>query len=101
MKTVYVVQWVMEDCGQTNDSCMLYLNLEECHKDTREASFHGAFSEGNHVWYYGPQRPLGFYEASVENLCEGDRILVEKYNKFRIPNSRLPALNGGFHYLDE
>jgi hypothetical protein len=48
--------------GERDYSYKVYDNLEECIKATKEASDTGNYEGG----YYGPQRPLHYYETPDE-----------------------------------
>lgn len=68
MKTVYGVRWIEVEFGQRPEGWKLYLDKDECAKDTQRGSKDGAYPGGG--GYLGPERPLRMYEIPFDSLPE-------------------------------
>ena len=76
MKTIYVVPWIEVRYGWSSlpKGYKIYDYLDECISSTKENELSGLHQNG----YYGPERPLHYYEVE-----ETDNVLfplfVDKY----------------------
>jgi hypothetical protein len=64
MKTLYAVPWIEVEYGWGSrpEGFMVYDNLDECIEQTKLKSEDGNYDSG----YFGPERPLGYYETPDE-----------------------------------
>ena len=63
---VYGVRWIEVEFGQRDEGWALYVDLDECKESTKKASANGVGEGG----YYGPERPLKYYEIPLASLTE-------------------------------
>lgn len=68
MKVVYAVQWVEIEYGWGDrlEGYRLYLDKDECIKQTKKASANGNYECGG--GYCGPERPLSYVEIPLSSL---------------------------------
>jgi len=64
MKVLYAVRWmdIEYGWGAKPDGFKIYDDLQQCIYDTKEKSESGNYEDG----YFGPERPLGYYETADE-----------------------------------
>ena len=74
MHTVYAVQYIEVEFGQRDEGYKVYSNLDECIKQTEEDSRNGAYEGGG--GYFGPERPLYYYEVPIDCLDDEDKKAV-------------------------
>lgn len=73
MKTVYGVQWIEVEFGQRYEGWSLYLDKEECIKETQRGSREGPYEGG----YLGPERPLRMYEIPFDSLDKETQLRLK------------------------
>lgn len=68
---IYGVPWIEVEFGQRPEGWALFVDLDKCIKDTKNASRKGAYEGG----YIGPERPLYYYELPIEGM--NSKIVAE------------------------
>lgn len=81
MKTLFAVPWIEVEYGWGDrpEGYKVFESEEECIKQTKEDSFKGNYEGG----YFGPVRPLYYYETPDE--IEGTFPCFVKELKFKSP----------------
>jgi len=66
MKTLFAVQWIEIEYGwgERYEGYKVFDNLDECISSTKESSANGNYESGG--GYFGPERPLHYYETPDE-----------------------------------
>lgn len=66
MKILYAVPWIEVEYGWGDrpEGYKIFDDLETCISSTKESSANGNYESGN--GYFGPFRPLGYYEIVDE-----------------------------------
>jgi hypothetical protein len=65
---IYGVPWIEVEFGQRSEGWALFMDLNQCIRDTKKSAKRGAYSDSDGGGYLGPERPLGYYEIPVEGL---------------------------------
>ena len=65
MKIVYAVKWIEIEFGQRDEGYVLYLDKDDCIRDTKKSSENGLYVDGG---YFGPIRPLYFIRVPMDSL---------------------------------
>lgn len=80
METVFVVPWIEVEFGQRPEGWNVYLDEEHCKQDTRRASNLADYPGG----YYGPERPLHYFEVPVMCLPEATQLALDLAAKTQV-----------------
>ena len=62
MEVLFAVPWIEVEFGQRPEGFKVYDSLNECVEDTKVKSRTGCYDGG----YFGPERPLRYYETPDE-----------------------------------
>ena len=94
---VYGVPYIEVDFGQRDEGWSLYLDKAECIKNTKASSARGAYSGGG--GYYGPERPLHYYEIPIEGLEEEYVEKLMECGGAHTSNHWRPKYKGPMEYI--
>lgn len=61
---IYAVCYIEVEFGERPEGWKLYVDLKKCIRETKRRSISGCYVGG----YYGPARPLHYYEIPIEGL---------------------------------
>ncbi len=75
MRTVYYAQIIEVEFGQRPEGCIVALDVELLKRTIKKLSDEGAYADGG--GYYGPERPLGYYECPLFCLDATDQLSLE------------------------
>lgn len=80
-ESAYIVPWLESEggWGQRSEGYKIYLDLEFCKKDTKEASAKGYMPSCD--TYYGPARPLRYFEIPLDAIPAGLRMMLAANGK--------------------
>jgi len=92
MKIVYAVEYIEIDFGERPEGYSLYLDKDECIKQTKYNSESGSYGSGG--GYYGPVRPLSYIEVPWGSLEEGLQIKLTENNKTHTADRWSPKFRG-------
>lgn len=73
--TVYLVKWLEIEYGQRPEGYRIFLDLEECIRSTKHDSTTGTYPGGG---YFGPSKPLCYYETTWECLEEDAQKTIRR-----------------------
>lgn len=100
MKKIYLVPWIEVEFGWGSrpEGYKVFLEEKTCIACTKEDSISGQGAGG----YFGPVRPLRYYEAPLSDLPEELQLsLQESKNDFVWPdNSWKPSMKSNPKYID-
>lgn len=79
MRVLYAVPWIEVEFGwgERPEGFKVYDNLLQCIEETKKSSEDGNYTDG----YFGPTRPLSYYETNDEITGEFPQFVDEV--KFR------------------
>lgn len=99
MKVVYAVAYVEIEYGwgDRSEGYALYLDKEECIKQTKKASKNGNYEGGG--GYYGPVRPLSYCEVPYSSLTAGQKRDLKEHGACHTENHWSPKFSGGEVYI--
>jgi hypothetical protein len=97
LRVVYGVEWLEVDFGQRPEGYVLFLDKEQCIKDTKEASYRGPYPGGG--GYCGPVRPLTYVEIPFDSLEEDLQKRLEENGKAGTSNYWSPKFTGDKVYI--
>ena len=98
LKVVYGVPWIEVEFGQRPEGWVLFLDKEQCIKDTKAASERGPYEGGG--GYCGPERPLAYTEIPFDSLEEEYQERLEENGKTFTSNYWSPKFAGARHHID-
>ena len=90
MEIAFAVEIIEVDFGERSEGWSIYRNRQTCIRNTRAGSERGAYGGGG--GYYGPRRPLCYYEVPVESLPKDIQERLKKHSKAHTENSWWPKM---------
>jgi len=92
MKVCYGTPYIEVEFGQRDEGWMLYLTEKDCIASTKDASVKGVYSGGG--GYYGPVRPLHYYEIPLAALDTSLKKNLKERNYTHTDNRWTPKFKG-------
>lgn len=88
MEIAFAVEIIEVEFGERSEGYTIYRNKQTCIRRTKKCSETGAYKGG----YYGPRRPLRYYEVPMETLPEDIQETLKKSSRAHTKNNWHPTM---------